>query len=140
MTTLETPAGPIVLADAIRELSAEAYMRFNQAWLRQTGLATDGHAIQEHLARHALFLQSDDKQALANSFNNLIESVNAQEAGEPFLAAVLAPCVRSIGGMSYGDLTPDALTTTAQAILATGIGQEALEEAVESLKKKFSTN
>lgn len=138
MTTLDTPTLPITVADSIRELSAEAHLRFSQAWMRQTGLATDGHAIQAHLSRHALFIGADDKEGIATSFNNLVESVNALEAGEPLLAAVLAPCVRAIGTVPCGDLTPAGLEATARAVLATGIGQLALEEAVEQLKKKFS--
>ena len=138
--TIQTPAGPILLADSIHDLSALAYTRFNQAWLRQTGLATDGHAIQEHLARHAAFLSTGETEAAAVSFNNLVAALNAQEAGEPLLAAILAPAVRSIGGTTYEDLTPDGLARTAEAILATGITQGALAEAVEALKKKYSAN
>jgi hypothetical protein len=138
VTTLDTPTLPIVLADSIRELSAEAHLRFNQAWLRQTGLATSGHEIQSHLQRHALFVQQGDLNAIGISLNNLVESFNAQEAGEPFLAAVLAPCVRSIGSITYADLTPAGLEKTANDVLATGIGQAALEETVELLKKNFS--
>lgn len=140
MTTIQTPAGPICYADDIRTLSALAYLRFTQAWTRQTGLATDQHAIQAHLARHAAFLGAKDSEGAAASFDNLIESLNAQEAAEPLLAAVLAPCVASIAGLPYAEQTPAGLERTAWAILETGIGLVELEEAVENLKKKFSTN
>lgn len=141
MTTLDTPAGPLTLADSIHEVTALAYTRFNQAWLRQTGLATDGHGIQDHLARHAAFLGAGELEAAGVSFNNLIEALNAQDAGEPFLAAVLAPLLRTVAGTPWpADGTPDGLARAADAIMATGISQGALVQATEDVKKKFSAN
>ena len=140
MTTIHTPGGTIVYADDIRTLSALAYLRFTQAWTRETGLANNQHEIQAHMARHGAFLGAKDAEASIVSFENLIESLNAQEAGEPLLAAVLAPAVQSIGGRACTDLSPSGLETTAWAILESGISQQQLEEAVDNLKKKSSAN
>lgn len=135
MTTLPTPTLPITFADSIREITAEQHLRLNQAWMRETGLATSGHQIQAHLHRHYLFVEAGDVTGIRTSFNNLVESFNAQEAGEPLLAAVLAPAVRRIGTVEYADHTPADLEQTAAAVLATGVTYEALALAVEALKK-----
>lgn len=142
--TVSTPAGPIILAASIRELSAARYLCFNQAWAREAGLGPDVYAADSHLARLGLFLASNDTAAAAGELNNLLLGLlHLQQGPEavPLLAAVLAPLVVSIAGQPVPvEPTETALAATAAAVLATRIPEAELRDAVEQSKKNFIRN
>jgi hypothetical protein len=138
--TLDTPAGPIVLADSKDSLSAYRYMRFNQACARENGLGTDIYDADSHLARLNLFMKPDQLPALKGEYNNLLLQLEALMADEHLLAAVLAPLVVSINGVGCPDTTVSGLKETAAAVLATEITQTQLEAAVDDSKKNFRPN
>ena len=138
--TITTPAGPILLAASIRELSAARYLCFNQAWAREAGLGPDVYAADSHLARLALFLGQGETGAAAAELNNLLLGLQQLHHGAeavPLLAAVLAPLVVSIAGRPCPEATESALAATAAALLATGITEADLRAAVEQSKKNF---
>lgn len=140
--TVNTPAGPLVLAASIRELSAARYLCFNQAWAREAGLGPDVYAADSHLARLGMFLSQNETAAARTELNNLMLGLlHLQQGPEavPLLAAVLAPLVVSIAGQSVpAEVTETALSATAAAVLATGITEEGLRNAVDQSKKKTS--
>jgi len=138
--TVTTPRGLIVLHDSIRDLSATRYLLFNQAWARENGLGTDIYDADSHLARLGMFMKADTLPALATEYNNLLLGLDALMAGEHLQAATLAPLVVSINGKVCADASESGLKATAAAILATGITQAALEEAVSESKKNFKRN
>ena len=139
--TINTPAGTILLAANIRELSAHRYLCFNQAWAREAGLGPDVYAADSHLARLALFLGQGETAAAAGELNCLLLSLQQLHHGDaavPLLAAVLAPLVVSIAGRLCPEATESALADTARALLASGITEDDLREAVERSKKNFN--
>lgn len=138
MPTIQTPAGDLTYNDSIRTISAQAYAAFNQAWVKQTGLATEGSGINKKLGQLGAFIGQNEQLGAVNAFNNLCEGLDLMEAGESLLAGVLAPCVVSIGDKVYTDYSPDGLKATAAAVLASGLGQYELQKAVDDLKKKLS--
>ena len=141
--TLDTPAGPVVLADSIRELSAYRYLLFNQAWARENGLGTDLYAVDSHLLRVGLFMANEHKEARINEYNNLLLGLHNLMQGadaEHLQAAVLAPLIMHLAGQPRPDVSPAGLLTTATALLATGLTQGALADAVEGSKKNFKRN
>lgn len=141
--TVDTPAGPLMLAASIRELSAYRYLCFNQAWAREAGLGADVYAADSHLARLALFLGQGETGAAAAELNNLMLGLlhlNQGPDAVPLLAAVLAPLVVSIAGRPCPDATETALADTAAAVLASGISEADLRAAVEQAKKNFKAN
>lgn len=138
--TLDTPAGPVLLADSIRELSAHRYLLFNQAWARENGLGTDLYQQDSHLLRLGLFLGAGNLDALRNEYNNLLlglHNLTQGEDAEHLQAAVLAPLITHLAGQPRPDVSPAGLLATAKALLATGLTQGALAEAVEGSKKNF---
>jgi malonyl CoA-acyl carrier protein transacylase len=149
--TIPTPAGPLVLADSIRDLPARNYLLFNQACVRENGLGTDIYDADSHISRLGLFLHKKETDLAQGEFNNLLlglENLAGADAAHPerpeaqhLQAAVLAPLVVSIAGVAFTDnFTQDGLRRAHNAILATGISQGALEQAVEDSKKKFMRN
>jgi hypothetical protein len=140
--TIEVPQGKrtiaIVLADSIRELSAYRWTLFHQAWAREVGADGTFYGTESHLARLNLFIGAGDLAAIRGEYNNLVLNLSTMtKAPENMQAAVLAPLVVSIDGKPRPDTTASGLDATVKALLATGITQGQLVEAVEESKKNF---
>jgi hypothetical protein len=140
--TIPTPAGPLVLADSIRDLSALRYLRFSQAWAKESGLGADMYATDSHLARLGLFLREGDYAAAGTEYNNLLLGLGSHgKADAPhLLCEVLAPLVVSLSGAAHADVSEAGLSATTAALLAAGLTQGQLVEAVEQAKKNFRPN
>lgn len=138
--TIPTPAGPILLAASIRELPAARWTLFHQAWAREMGADGTVYGTDSHLSRLGLFIGAGNLEAIRGEFNNLVLNLQNMTASAPQhpQAAVLAPLVVSIAGRVVADYSEAGLAATAAAILATGITQAALAEAVEQSKKNFN--
>lgn len=148
--TIDTPGGPILLADSKDSLSALRYLRFNQACARENGLGTDIYDSDSHLVRLAMFLNKGEVSAAKGEMTNLLLNLQNLAGANPAFperpetvhlqAAVLAPLVLSIDGIEQPETSAAGLTVTAAAILATGLTQSQLEQAVADSKKNFSPN
>lgn len=130
----------IVLADSIRDLSAARYLLFNQAWVREVGVGGDFYGTESHLARIGVFLRANNLAAVAGEYNNLLLHLQNLTSSSPqhLQAAVLAPLVVSINAIACHDTSEAGLLATATAVLATGLTQAQLTEAVEQSKKNFN--
>lgn len=139
---LDTPKGPILLAASIRELSAARWTLFHQAWAREMGADGTVYGTDSHLSRMGIFIGAENMPAIKGEFNNLLLNLHNMTGNAPqnMQAAVLAPLVVSINGHARPDTSEAGLEATAAAILATGIMQGELEEAVEASKKNFNKN
>lgn len=139
---VKTPAGEIVLADSINDLSAQRYLLFNQAWVRAMGEGGDFYGTESHLARIGLFLNKKNVDAARSEYTNLVLHLRNLSGSMPehLIAQALAPLVVSIAGIAFTTITEAGLKATANAILATGITEGNLQKAVEDSKKNFQPN
>jgi hypothetical protein len=136
VVTIETPAKkPIQVGNDPREISAARYLKFNQAWTKETGLGSDVHNIDSALRKLGLFIQEGATVAAQHAYTNLVQGLVALEDAVPLKALVLATVTLRIGDTPCEDLSDEGLLKTAEAILATGIMQDDLVEAVEAVKK-----
>lgn len=138
--TLSTPAGPLVIADNPRDLSARRYFLFQQAWLQELNVGSDLYAKDGHLARLGMFLGKDNAAARAE-YNNLVlafRNLSSPDAVD-YLAATLAPLVHSIGGVVLVDDSQPGLADVAGR-LGQLLSRAQLVEAVEESKKNFAPN
>lgn len=139
---ISTPAGPIEVTDSIRTLRADRYLLFHQAWAMQVGVGSDMYAAEGHFARTGVLLAQNLVAEALVSHNNAVLALTNLTAPVPvhYLAAVLAPLVVSIAGVPRQDFGEQGLADTAVAVLATGLTQAQLEEAVTESKKNFRPN
>jgi hypothetical protein len=138
---VNTAAGDLVLADSIRTLSAQRYMLFNQAWAKELGIGADMYAQDGHLARLGPLIKAKDDGAIIEYTHTVMAFTNlTSKAPVSYKAAILATLAVSLGERQFPDCSEEALKATAEAILASGITQGDLEDAVEESKKKFSPN
>jgi hypothetical protein len=137
-----TPKGDIVLAASIRELRADCWTKFHQAWAREIGADGTVYGTDSHLSRLGMFIGAKNLEAIQGEFNNLLLNLKNMTSPEPqhMQAAILAPLVVSINGKAHHDVSESGLAATAAAVLATGITQGKLQEACEQSKKNFRPN
>ncbi len=135
---LTTPAGTeIHVLDAVRGVSAHRYMLFNQQYHKQQHLGSDDNDLQSHLNRLNLFLSSGDLAASRNEFNNYLLTLHTIQHAENPNARALACVTASIDAEACEDLSEEGLERTAARLLATGLTQVQLEEAVAAVKKNY---
>jgi len=132
----------IVLADSIRELSANNYMLMQQAWAREVGVGSDMYAQDGHLARLGMFLSPEALSSARVEYTHTVMGFTnlTKEVPVNYRAAILAPLAVSINGVAQTDKSEAGLLATAAAILATGLSQAQLIEACEESKKNLRLN
>lgn len=135
--TFDTPSGPLYLADSIRDLTAQRYLLFNQAWAREIGIGADMYAVDGHFARMNLFLTRQQPDAALVEYNNTVLALTNMTSEVPvhYQCAVLAP----LATKHSQDLTTAGLEATA-AYLAGVLTQQQVTDAVTESKKNFRPN